>query len=83
LQCGGDGRVAFGQLVEEHLVAGLFADIMHVNVAQNALGINDEDSAFREPVRAQNAVFLSGGAVGPKIAEQGIGDAAQAVGPGL
>jgi len=56
---------------------------MHIYVAQDALGINDEDGAFRETIGAQNAVFLGGGAVRPKITEQGIGDATQAFCPGL
>jgi hypothetical protein len=55
---------------------------MDIHVANDALRINDEDRALAVTFGAQDAIGFRYLSVRPKITEQWIGDAVQAVRPG-
>ena len=54
---------------------------MHIDVADDALLVDDEQGAFALAIGTQDAELLSHPAVRPEVAEQRIGDAAQAFAP--
>jgi hypothetical protein len=56
------------QFIHEFVIVRLIIDIMDINVANDAVAVDDEDRALRVPFLAQNAVFLGDLAVRPKIA---------------
>ena len=56
---------------------------MHVHVLDNALFIDNKDSPLGTAIRAQNAKGLRHLSVGKEVAQKGIGDVSQTLGPGL
>ena len=71
------------QDIVQHLVIGLFINIMNIDVTDDALFIDDENGPLGMPFAAQHAVLFGHFAMGPEITQQGIVDAAQAFSPGL
>ena len=71
------------QYTEQYLVIGLFIDIVHIHVADDAEFIDHVYGALRFSFAAQHAVSARHGAVRVEIAQQRVGDAAQAFSPGF
>lgn len=68
-------------LSKKDFVAGLILDIVDVDVLNAAFFIDDEDGAFRIAFVTQDAIFFGYFTLGPEIAQQGVRDSPQAVGP--
>ncbi len=75
----GDAR----KLLEKDFIAGLIVDIVDVDIADNAILVDDKDGPFSITLMAQDAVLSGDFAVRPEIAQQGIGDAVERFSPGL
>jgi hypothetical protein len=60
----------------------LLVDVVHIGVANEAVLVDDEQGALAVAFRTQDAVFLGGFSMWPKIAQQRVINAPQAVSPG-
>ena len=60
------------QFVEQNRVLGLVTDIVNIDIANNALFIDYENSAFGHSFVAKDVVIQSDEAVRPEIAQQRI-----------
>src|SRR5579883_2641891 len=87
LLAGADIRAAraafnFGERFEDLLLVGLLADVVHVDVTDDAVFVDDEHGAFRASgFFIEDAVALGDISVRPKIAQERVRDAAERFGP--
>jgi len=58
------------QLFEEKLLVGLLADLVHVDISNDTLLVDEEDRTFGESPIPQHAEFLRNVTVRPEIGEQ-------------
>lgn len=64
-----------GELVEENFLVGLFADLMDVDVTDDAFLVDENEGAFRHAgLLPKYAVFLRHFSVRPEIGKQRHGD---------
>lgn len=87
LGCGRLRAVAHGGVyladgAAQFIVVWLRGDVVHIDVTDDALFIQDEDGAFGVAFLPQHAELLRHRAVRPKIRKQRVGDAAKVFGPG-
>jgi hypothetical protein len=80
-QANGTSAQGFQDL-ENRLVIGLFALLVHVDVANNTLAVDHEDRPLRAAIGSQHAVLDCHVAVRPEVAEERIVDPAKRLGPG-
>jgi hypothetical protein len=69
------------ELLEQPLFVGLFADLVNVDVAEDALLVDDEERPFRHPFSSQDAVLFRHVAVRIEIREQRERDPADVLSP--
>ena len=75
-------RINARQLFEQHFVAGLFVDIMDIDIFDNSMTVDDKNSSFAVSARAQDTVSFGDRTMGPEIAQKRIMNSAQAFCPG-
>lgn len=59
--------VKLTKLLEEHFFVGLFPKLMNVDVPDDSLLVNDEERTFGESAVTEDAIFIRGLTVRPKI----------------
>jgi hypothetical protein len=58
-----------GEFLKKDFITGLIVDIVDIDIPDDAVLINNENSPFTMTFMPENAVFLCNLAVGPEVAE--------------
>src|SRR5207249_5003295 len=82
LSGGGRRLTKLADFFQDDLVVGLLAQFVDGGVADNALLVDEEERALREPFLPQDAVFLGHLAMGIEIAEHRNARSTQGLHPG-